>query len=63
MMISSQSVLRGYGKHRTGIADCAGKAGFKGAGRPHPGICGEFVESFSEVGYSGYGQHRSETEC
>ena len=27
------------------------------------GICGEFTEPFSEIGYSGYRQHRSKTEC
>ena len=35
--------------HRTGIADCAGKDEFKGAGRPHPGICGESAEPFGEI--------------
>ena len=52
-----------YGKHRTGIADCSGKAGFKGVGRSHPGICGEPAEPFSEAGYPGYGQYRGKTEC
>ena len=51
-----------YCKHRTDIADCSRKAGFEGAGRPHPGICGEPVEPFSEAGYPGYGQHKGKTE-
>ena len=39
------------------------KAGFKGAGCSHPGICGEPAEPFGEAGYPGYGQHRGKTEC
>ena len=63
MMISSQSVLREIGKYRTGIADCIGKAGFKGAGCSYTGIHGDPAEPFGEAGYSGYGRHRGKTEC
>ncbi len=51
-----------YGRHTTGLADCAGKAGSKGAGRPHPGICGEPAEPFGEAGYFGHGQCRGKNE-
>ena len=61
----SRSTLRDCFLHstRTGIADRSGKAGSQGAGRPHPGICGEPAGPFSEAGYPGYGQHRCKTEC
>ena len=52
-----------YGRHTTGLADCAGKAGSKGAGCPHPGVCGEPAEPFGKAGYPGYGQHGGKTEC